>query len=132
MRFLLKFMGLIGIIGMLFVTGTVVYHNTENLTYTDSFYFTGMTLLTIGYGDIHPTMPFTKIFTVFFGMAGVGMMLLFLTVVSQELYQRQETFRAIAQKRASNIAKRVIKRHAKRVNNLQRRILKGSRIDKED
>src|SRR3989338_9374536 len=131
MRFLLKFMGLIGIIGMLFVTGTVVYHNTENLSYTDSFYFTGITLLTIGYGDIHPTQPFTKIFTVFFGMAGVGMMLLFLTIVSQELYTRQEKFREKAQRRATNIAKRVIKHHTRRFNKLQKGILRGSKLGKK-
>ena len=90
-----------------------------------------VTLLTIGYGDIHPTMPFTKIFTVFFGMAGVGMMLLFLTIVSQELYTRQEVFRKKTQKRATNIAKRVIKHHTRRFNKLQKDILKGTKLDKE-
>lgn len=124
-------MGMIGIIGILFVVGTVTYHNTENLSYTDSFYFTGMTLLTIGYGDIHPTTQFTKIFTVFFGMAGVGMMLLFLTIISQELYTRQEVFRARAQKRAQKIAKSVIKNHTKRVTSFQKGILRGSKINKE-
>jgi len=58
------------------------------------------------------------------------MMLLFLTIVSQELYQRQETFREKAQNRATTIAKRVIKQHTKRFNKLQKGILKGSKLNK--
>lgn len=126
MRFLLKFMSLITIIGLLFVTGTVAYHNMEGWSYTDSFYYTGVTLLTIGYGDFVPTHSFSKIFTVFFGMAGVGMMLLFMTIVFQELYQRQEKLRLHAEKRVRHIANRVIRHHSKKVSRFRRRLLKGS------
>ncbi len=132
MRFLLKFMGLIGIIGMLFVTGTVAYHNMEGWTYTDSFYYTGITLLTIGYGDFVPTHATSKIFTVFFGMAGVGMMLLFLTIVSQEMYQRQERFRERAGKKVQHVARKVIRHHTKRVSRLQRGILRGAELRKKE
>jgi hypothetical protein len=31
-----------------------------------------MTLTTIGYGDLHPTSDFTKLFTMFYSIIGIG------------------------------------------------------------
>ncbi len=41
-------------------------------TWVDAFYFTVITLTTIGYGDMSPTTPFTRIFTTIFVFVGLG------------------------------------------------------------
>jgi voltage-gated potassium channel Kch len=38
----------------------------------DAYYFTVITLATIGYGDFSPTTPLTKIFTTFYVFVGLG------------------------------------------------------------
>lgn len=57
--------------------GTAVYHFVEGWSWLDSLYYVVITLTTIGYGDFSPTMPVTKIFTIFYSINGV-IMLLFL------------------------------------------------------
>ncbi|MBI5332172.1 MAG: two pore domain potassium channel family protein [Candidatus Aenigmarchaeota archaeon] len=123
MRTLLKILGLF--MGVVFLTGfgTVMYHNIEKWSYLNSFYFTGVTLLTIGYGDITPVTDIGKIFTVFFGFSGIGMVLLTLTIMSQHFFEQQERIRHHTQERA----KHIIKKHIKHVNKIRRDILKGSR-----
>lgn len=57
--------------------GTVFYHYVEKLSYVDSFYFSVITLATVGYGDIVPHTDFGKIFTSFYVIAGIGIIGLF-------------------------------------------------------
>ena len=70
--------------------GTVFYKIVEGWTWVDSFYFTVMTLTTVGYGDHTPTSPLSKIFTTMFILFGLGIMLTFLQTVARE--QAKEPF----------------------------------------
>ena len=56
-------------------TGTVFYSLVEGWRVLDSLYFTVITLTTIGYGDFSPTTDISKIFTMFFVIAGVSFIL---------------------------------------------------------
>jgi voltage-gated potassium channel Kch len=59
--------------------GTIVYHFAEHWSWLNSYYFSVVTLATVGYGDLVPTTPFAKIFTTFYIFIGVGIITLFIS-----------------------------------------------------
>ena len=61
--------------------GTVLYHWLEGWGWLDSIYFVVITLTTIGYGDFHPTLPITKVITIFYGINGIVLILLIFDVI---------------------------------------------------
>ncbi|MBI3051110.1 two pore domain potassium channel family protein [Candidatus Woesearchaeota archaeon] len=75
---------------LLLVFGTTFYHFAEGWTWAQAFYFTSVTLTTIGYGDIHPTTDFTRIFTALFAITGVAIALYSLTMVGAHYFERRE------------------------------------------
>jgi len=61
--------------------GSVVYHYVEGWSWVDSFYFSVITLTTIGYGDLSPSTDVGKIFTIFYIISGLGVILGFINAV---------------------------------------------------
>lgn len=57
---------------ILYVFGTLAYHNLEGWTWVDSIYFMTATFTTVGYGDLVPQTDAAKIFTVFFMWTGIS------------------------------------------------------------
>ena len=68
------FRGLLWVTFITILTGTWFYHQFEPTitTWVDAYYFTVITLTTIGYGDMGPTTPFTKLFTTVYVFLGLG------------------------------------------------------------
>jgi voltage-gated potassium channel len=64
------------------VSGTVFYSLVEGLRVLDAFYFSVLTLTTVGYGDFTPKTDAGKLFTAFYVLIGVGMLLSFVTRVA--------------------------------------------------
>lgn len=71
-------------------SGTVVYHYVERLSWVDAYYFSVITLATVGYGDIVPQTTFGKIFTTFYIFAGVGIITSFISYTLQRRAHRIE------------------------------------------
>lgn len=59
--------------------GSVVYMEIEGWTLLDAVYFCVVTLATVGYGDLHPTTPLGRAFTIAYIMVGVGIIAAFIT-----------------------------------------------------
>ena len=67
----------------LLLGGMAFFHYTEDWRWFDSFYFSVITLATVGYGDFAPHTDPGKLFTIFYVFVGVGILLAFLNVIAQ-------------------------------------------------
>lgn len=71
------------------VIGTVTYHYLEGWSWVDSLYFSIVTLTTVGFGDFSPQTDAGKLFTVFYIILGIGMILNFINTM-QEYYMAKK------------------------------------------
>ena len=69
-------------------TGTVVYSFVEEWSLLDAFYFSVITLITVGFGNFSPATAFGKLFTAFYIFVGVVIILTFIDTMG-ELSRRQ-------------------------------------------
>lgn len=61
--------------------GTIAYRFIEGWSWIDSLYFSVITLTTIGFGDFTPQTDAGKLFTIFYILLGLGMILSFIQTV---------------------------------------------------
>ncbi len=77
------FRGLLYSVAVVVGMGTVFYRTVEGWSWIDSLFFTVVTLTTVGYGDLSPTGPGSKLFTVTFILLGVGLLLSFIERIAR-------------------------------------------------
>lgn len=68
-------------VSIILVIGTFAYHHLEGWSYLDAFYFSFITLTTIGFGDFAPQTDAGKIFTIIYIVIGVGIILAFINTL---------------------------------------------------
>lgn len=69
--------------------GTLFYSRVEGWDVIDSLYFSVITLTTVGYGDLHPTTPVSKIFTVIYIFIGIGIIMAFIQRLATHSMRRR-------------------------------------------
>ena len=57
------------------LVGTFAYHWLEGWSYLDALYFSVVSLGTVGYGDLTPTTPIAKLFTIVYLINGIVILL---------------------------------------------------------
>ena len=95
-----EFRSLVGLVVLTLTAGTAFYWDVEDWSLLDSFYFSAITLATVGYGDLVPSTPGGKLFTVFYVFAGVGIILTFVQAVAQASVARRNETRALLGRRS--------------------------------
>ena len=74
----------------LLLVGTWVFHQVEGWSYLDSFYFSAISLATVGYGDFSPHTPAGKLLTVFYIFCGIGLLVALLSRFAEALIQSHQ------------------------------------------
>ncbi len=84
-----SFRGLFLVTVFIIFVGMWFYYRCEPsiTTWLDAYYFTVITLTTIGYGDITPTTAFSKLFTTFYVFVGLGIMAALIALVGEVLLE---------------------------------------------
>ena len=77
-----EFRALLLVLVVQLVCATTFYSMVEGWAVLDSLYFSVITLATVGYGDLHPTTPLSKVFTMVYMILGVGVFVAFITKVT--------------------------------------------------
>ena len=70
--------------GLLLAAGTVIFMIIEGFSLIDSFYFSFITLATIGYGDFSPNTDLGKLVTVAYSIAGLGIMAALISAIATQ------------------------------------------------
>lgn len=81
----------IALFAALIVSGSLVYQRLEGWGNLDSLYFTTITIMTVGYGDLTPETDAGKIFTIGYSIGGIAIAIYLLSsigrwIVEQHVY----------------------------------------------
>ena len=84
-----EFRGLFALVVVTLLAGTLFYWQIEGWSLLDSFYFSSITLTTVGYGDFAPETAAGKLFTVFYLFTGIGLIVAFLNAVAHATVEQR-------------------------------------------
>ena len=104
-----KFKVLFALVIILLVIGTAFYHQVEGFSWLDSFYFTSVTLTTVGYGDFVPVTSIGKVFTVIYLFVGIGIILGFVNLLAKQRIKRRLYEKAGKEKEINELEQKVNK-----------------------
>ncbi len=72
------------------IFGTWFFSWQEHWRTFDAFYFSAMTLTTVGYGDFTPHTDISKLVTVFYAFSGISIIFYSLSLFAREYFDNQE------------------------------------------
>jgi hypothetical protein len=70
-------------VALLILAGSVFYSIHQGWRLLDSFYFSVMTLTTIGYGDFAPSGDLARLFTIAYALSGIGLLVAFVGEIAR-------------------------------------------------
>lgn len=82
-----QFLSLALLTAIAIASGTAFYSLVEGLGLVDAFYFSVVTLTTVGYGDFAPQTDVGKLFTAVYVLVGIGILLTFVTTIAGQMSQ---------------------------------------------
>ncbi|MFV8826600.1 potassium channel family protein [Alkalihalobacterium sp. APHAB7] len=82
-----------------FISGTIFYSQVEGMRVIDAFYFSVMTLTTVGFGDFAPQTDFGKLFTVVYTLVGIGLILGFINKIALNIKPSKTITKQIKKRR---------------------------------
>lgn len=82
-----QFVSLALLAAVAIASGTGFYMLVEGLRFVDAFYFSVITLTTVGYGDFAPQTDVGKLFTAVYVLFGIGILLALVTTVAAKVSQ---------------------------------------------
>lgn len=88
-----EFRGLFSLVLTVLAGGTLFYRSVEGWSALDAAYFSVMTLTTVGYGDLTPTTPLSKVFTMAYVVVGIGLLLAFIDHMAVQVVARRSRVR---------------------------------------
>jgi voltage-gated potassium channel len=97
---------LLALVFVLIIGGTIAYSKLEGWSFVDALYFSTVTMTTIGYGDLTPTTNASKLFTVFFVITGVAVMLYTLSTLGMYYLHYLEHHRPVIHENIKNTMKK--------------------------
>jgi hypothetical protein len=106
-----RIFSLLALVLVVLGTGTIVYSHLEGWSLLDSLYFSTVTMTTIGYGDLTPTTPTSKLFTILFVLSGVAVMLYTLSTLGMYYLHYFEHHRPAIHENIKNTVKKFYPKH---------------------
>jgi hypothetical protein len=82
--------------------GTFAYHWLEGWSYLDALYFCVISLATVGYGDLTPTTPLARAFTIVYVINGIVILLALFDRIRVVRVQRMKQFEEAADDEHTN------------------------------
>lgn len=74
-----EFQAIVFLLIVAVLAGSIFYHSVEGWSWVDSAYFSVVSLTTVGDATRAPTTDMSKVFTMGFSVAGIALMLAFLS-----------------------------------------------------
>lgn len=76
---------LIALTALLIASASAFYHWVEGWGWIDAFYFSVITISTVGYGDFAPQTAFGKLFTSMYVLCGLGLFVTTATAIGDNI-----------------------------------------------
>lgn len=73
---------------MIFI-GTLIFNRIENWPLIDSFFYTTMTVTTIGYGELTPSHNLSKIITSIYAMISIPVGLFLFGILAEDILEHR-------------------------------------------
>lgn len=77
---------LLGWIGL----GTLIFKQLESWTWIQAFYFSVVTVTTVGYGDLSPSSDGSRLFTAIYILVGVSIGVAALSIIGSGIMKKRE------------------------------------------